>query len=161
MTTKMEKANTKATNYEQVNCNIKPTKTIDSGSHGKAFEMRCKMYLNGGRGNIENVSSKGKKDMQYKGLTIECKSGCGTLDKIEQNDYIIYSYDSTIDNARVFTVEQFMNALNNCNLIRTKKATNGNIVTCIQSFKNSKKKFAMWLEALTIGMSLDEFKAMV
>lgn len=150
----------KINNYENVNSYVNPTKTIDSGAHGKAFETLVKIFLTGRVSTKNCVSAKGKKDLSYHKLAIECKSACGTLDGIEKNDFIIYSYDSTIENARVFTPSEFMELVNACGLYRTKKTTSGYTVSAIQSFKNSKKKFAMWTQATTEnGLTLETFKA--
>lgn len=146
--------------YENVNAYVTPTKGIDPGAPGKAFETRIKLFLTGRVSTKNCVSAKGKKDLTYHGYTIECKSACGTLDGIEKNDFVIYSYDSTIENARVFTPSEFMEIVNACGLYRTKKTTSGYMVSAIQSFKNSKKKFAMWTQATTEnGLELELFKA--
>ena len=147
-------------NYGKVNCYVAPIKTVDSGASGKAFEIAVKLYLNNAIRTKNAIASKGKTDTTYHKHTIEIKSGCGTLDNITKSEFVIYSPDSVINNAMVFTSAMFVEIVNACGLVRTKKMTDGTIKTTIQSFKNSNKKNAMFREMLaTYGMSLEEFKA--
>lgn len=152
-------ANEKLTNYENIDCYQKPIKEIDSGSMGKAFEMQVRLFLTNKIGIKNAVQTKKKTDLTYKGYKVEIKSGCGTLDGIEKNDFVIYSPTSTIDNARVFTTSTFLNILGCCGLIRSKRMSDYSTKTTIQSFKNSNKKMAKFYDMLnTYGETLESFK---
>lgn len=147
-------------NYGKVNCYVTPIKTVDSGASGKAFEIAVKLYLNNAIRTKNAIASKGKTDTTYHKHSIEIKSGCGTLDNITKSEFVIYSPDSVIENAMVFTSKMFVEIVNACGLVRSKKMTDGTTKTTIQSFKNSNKKNAMFREMLaTYGISLEEFKA--
>jgi len=140
-------------------------KKNDSGFFGKEFEKAVKHYLNGNKGNVNRVSAKGKHDVKYHGLTIEIKSNCGEINNnINSNDYIIYTMDNKTDynapeRAHVLTVEQFINVLDTCGLIRMKRATNGATVRAIQSYKNSKRKSTLFASLLEQFETLEQFKA--
>jgi len=141
---------------------LRQFKASDSGRYGKAFEIRVKQYLNGNKGNTDKVSLRGKHDVQYKGKVYEIKSNCGEInDDIMKNDYIIYSINNTFDYispefAKVMTPKDFIEALERCDLIREKKTTNGYTVKAIQTYSNSRKKFAAWFEALEQFETLEE-----
>lgn len=140
----------KMTNYTDT---INQFKDTDCGRYGKAFEINVKMYINGRRGNSRKVSAKGKTDFQFKHKKFEVKSNCGELDGIEKNSFVVYTMDNIYDydkpdRALVFTPGDFMQAVEECGLVRTKKSTAGTIKTTIQSYKNSKKKTAQFREAL-------------
>ena len=148
-------------NYDFTNT-INQFKNTDSGRFGKAFEINVKRYLNGNRGNSGKVSAKGKNDVKSKGLIYEIKSNCGELERIEKNDFIIYSMDNIRDydkpyNARVINPTDFITMLNNLGLVRTKKSTSGTIKTTIQSYKNSKKKTMLLANALEHYPTLGEW----
>lgn len=146
---------------KQVNCYVAPTKTIDSGASGKSFEIDVKLFLNGRIATKQAIATIRKIDTRFKGLKIEIKSNCGTLDGIENNDYVVYSPNATLETARVFTPTQFMELVNACGLFRTKKTSSGYFVKAIQSYKNSMKKSALWYSTLKQnGLSLAEFKAL-
>lgn len=138
-------------------------KKNDSGFFGKEFEKAVKHYLNGNKGNVNRVSAKGKHDVKYHGLIIEIKSNCGEINNnINSNDYVIYTMDNKTDyerpeHARVLTVEQFINVLESCGLIRYKTATNGATVKAIQSYKNSKRKSALFASLLEQFETLEQF----
>lgn len=124
-------------------------KVTDSGRFGKAFEINAKRYINGNRGNSRKVATKGKTDMQNHGIKYEIKSNCGELNAIEKNQYIIYTYDNRADwnhpeNAHVIPSAEFMDILDKCGLIREKRTSNCSMVKAIQSYKNSKRKTAMF-----------------
>lgn len=135
----------------------------DSGFYGKEFEKAVKHYLNGNRGNSSAVSAKGKHDVKYHGLIFEIKSNCGEINSnINSNDYVIYTMDNKTDyerpeRAHVLTVEQFINVLESCGLIRYKTATNGATVKAIQSYKNSKRKSALFASMLEQFETLEQF----
>lgn len=160
---KNEKGFKKMKDYDFTNT-INQFKNTDSGRFGKAFEINVKRYLNGNRGNSGKVSAKGKNDVKSKGLIYEIKSNCGELERIEKNDFIIYSMDNIRDydkpyNAKVINPIDFITMLNNLGLVRTKKSTSGTIKTTIQSYKNSKKKTALLSEALEQYPTLKEWVA--
>jgi len=136
--------------FEMINSYVSPTEKVDSGAKGKLFEMLVKFYLNGRIATKNGVTANNGKgyDLTHKGHKIEVKSGCGQLDNITKSEYVIYSPTSELENARIFKVNDFMNILASINLIRTKKATNGKMVTSIQSFKNSKSKTAKFYQLL-------------
>lgn len=137
----------------------------DSGVYGKVFEMAVKTYVNGHRGNWNKVSAKGKTDMKSKGVTYEIKSNCGELNpSIIKNDYIIYTYDNQLDclnpwNARVIPTDDFLAIVDACGLRRKKVSTNGQLKESIQSYKNSKRKSALWITAVDKYPTLKEWLA--
>lgn len=138
------------TNYTNT---INQFKDTDCGRYGKAFEINVKQYVNGNRGNSHKVSAKGKIDFHFKNKKYEVKSNCGELDGIEKNSFVVYSMDNKYDydkpdRALVFTPEDFMQAIKECGLLRTKKSTAGTIKTAIQSYNNSKKKTTQFRETL-------------
>lgn len=143
---------------------FKQYKDTDCGRYGKEFELSVKRYMNGKRGNITYVASKGRVDMYYKGMKFEIKSNCGEInDDIFRNKFVVYSPQNEIDylhpwNAKVLTPEQFVDEVKNCGLYRTKKSTGGYMKNAIQSYKNSKKKFALWTETLEQFETLEDFK---
>ena len=140
-------------------------KATDSGKYGKCFELNVKRFLNGNRGNVEHVSSKNHADVHFHGLRLEIKSNCGEInDDIMRNDYIIYTPMSEHDyvnpeQAKVITPDLFIATLMSLGLLRKKTSTNGAERTTIQSYKNSKRKTAAWLAALSQFETLEQFKA--
>lgn len=150
---------TKINEFASVQCYVPPTKTIDSGASGKAFEMLVKVFLNNGIRTKNAISASGKVDVQYHKHTIEIKSGCGTLENITKSEFVVYSPDSELENAMVFKADMFVEIVNACGLVRTKRMTDGTVKTTIQSFKNSKKKNAMFRTMLeNYGMDIETFK---
>lgn len=147
------------------NLTIERFKPADSGKYGKAFEINVKHYLNGNRGNADMVSAKGKIDVTCKGVKYEIKSNCGELNEtIHKNDYIIYTYDSERDwnnpwNARVIPTDDFLAIVDACGLRRKKVSTNGQLKESIQSYKNSKRKSALWMTAIDKYPTLEEWLA--
>lgn len=144
---------------------IKLFKETDSGRFGKAFEINVKLYLNGNRGNSSKVSGKGKTDVTNKGIKYEIKSNCGEINKgIEKNDYIIYTMDNVTDyarpqNARVIPADEFVALVEKLGLMRTKKSSNGELKTTIQSYRNSKRKTALLADAIAQYPTLAQWKA--
>ena len=144
---------------------INQFKTTDSGRYGKAFEINVKHFLNGNRGNANKVSAKGKTDVTSKGIKYEIKSNCGEINEdILKNDYIIYSPDNMTDfehpeQAFVIPAQTFVDMFFALGLIRTKKSTNGQLKTSIQSYRNSKRKTAMLFNALMQYNTLGEWVA--
>lgn len=164
--TKVERADALASAYEQINCYVKPTKGIDSGAMGKSFDVRVKAYLNGNKGKSDRVTPNTcKYDLYFHSDKIEAKSASGSLSNIIYNnpDFVIYSIDSTIDNARVFTKEVFLELLNKCRLYRLKAdRKTGEMKPYIQTFKfqNSTSKYKQWERTLNSnGISIAEYKA--
>lgn len=139
-------------------------KTTDCGRYGKEFELSVKRYMNGKRGNITYVASKGHVDMYYKGMKFEIKSNCGEINEgIYKNKFVVYSPNNEVDylkpwDAKVLTPDEFVNEVKNCGLYRTKKSTSGYMKNAIQSYKNSKKKFTLWTETLEQFERLEDFK---
>lgn len=149
------------TNY---NATINQFKASDSGRFGKALEINVKHFLNGNRGNASIVSAKGKTDVTHKGVKYEIKSNCGEInDNIMTNDFIIYSYDNKVDwdkpeHCHVIPTIDFINELKKLGMMRTKKSTNGQLKTTIQSYANSKKKLAAWTTAINQYPTLAELR---
>lgn len=150
------------TNY---NATINKFKDTDAGKYGKALEINVKQYLNGNRGNSKTVSAKGKTDVTHKGVKYEIKSNCGEInDNIMSNDYIIYSYDNKSDwnkpeQCHVIPTSDFINELEKLGMIRTKKSSNGQLKTAIQSYANSKRKLAAWIQAVNKYPTLADLRA--
>lgn len=144
---------------------IKQFKETDCGRYGKAFEINVKHFLNGNRGNANRVSAKGKTDVQNKGIKYEVKSNCGEInDDILKNDYIIYTPDNRTDfehpeQAFVIPAQAFVDMFYALGLVRTKKSTNGQLKTTIQSYNNSKRKTTMLFNALAQYSRLGEWVA--
>lgn len=149
---------------------VVPTIGVNSGNVGRLFEMTVKSLMNNYKGNF--VSRAGHADttkkVNGKIQSIEIKSGCGELAKIDSNGIhwykspiTVYSYDGTIENAVVMETSHFFDLLEACELIRFKRSSHYN-ASCgyeydritIQSFKNSKKKFRLWTETLSNELSL-------
>lgn len=167
-----EEANAKKEALASVNVHVTPIKreeaealgfkNANSGANGEAFEMDIVMYLCGRVYAKNGIASKGRVDLTKSGRKIEIKSGCGTLDNVAKAEFVIYSPDSTIETARAFTTEMFMDILNACGLVRIKKMSDGSIKKAIQTFKNSKKKETMFRNLLnTYGMDIATFKATI
>lgn len=139
------------TNYTNT---INQFKETDCGRYGKAFEINVKHFLNGNRGNANKVSAKGKTDVQSKGIKYEVKSNCGEINEdILKNDYIIYTPDNKTDfehpeRAFVIPTQAFVDMFHALGLVRTKKSTNGQLKTTIQSYRNSKRKTMALFNAL-------------
>ena len=175
------------TNYEAINARLKDddirkavkeenyvyiTKELlkmfsetDSGRYGKIFEVVCGFFVKGYRGNIM-VSAKGHIDIIYKGKKHECKINCGSfLADITKNDYMIYSYDGNKDcenpaNAHVIPMTEFLQGLEECELFRRDKpSTTKQLTMAIQTYKNSKRKLAMWTGLIDMYPTLAEYKA--
>ena len=142
---------------------IEQFKSTDCGRYGKAFEINVKHFLNGNRGNSNKVSAKGKTDVKSKGVKYEIKSNCGELnDDILKNDFIIYTPDNVAEydkpaNAKVISSHDFVNLFHTLGLVRTKKSTNGQLKTTIQSYRNSRRKTEMLFNALAQYSTLEEW----
>lgn len=142
---------------------INQFKTTDCGRYGKAFEINVKHFLNGNRGNANKVSAKGKTDVQNKGIKYEVKSNCGEINEdILKNDYIIYTPDNMTDfeqpeQAFVIPAQEFVEMFQALGLVRTKKSTNGQLKTTIQSYRNSRRKTEMLFNALMQYSRLGEW----
>ena len=129
------------------------------GSKGEAFEMLVNLFLNGQIRSKYGIAGKGKFDTKYHGHKIEVKSGSGTLENVLKSEFVVYSPDSEIETALVFSARVFLEIVNACGLVRQKKMSDGSIKTTIQSFKNSNKKNALFRGMLAkYGMTLEEFK---
>lgn len=149
------------TNYNET---INQFKTTDAGRYGKALEINVKQFLNGNKGNSKIVSAKGKTDVTHKGVKYEIKSNCGEInDNIMTNDFIIYSYDNKADwnnpgCCHVIPTDDFIKELEKLGLIRTKKSSNGQLKTAIQSYANSKRKLTAWITAINQYPTLKELR---
>lgn len=177
---------------ESVNVHQKPTGGINSGAEGRAFERAINFefgLLNRsksvqGAGTIDTVKYAiidGKK----KRISIEDKTGAGTLATLDENgdiltsplfksDFVVYtpqfypSYDVK-KQALFFETSVFLDILKNNGLIRKKTSglmsvikKNGGAwyydILSIQSFKNSKKKYhAFTTDLFFEGMTFDDF----
>lgn len=138
-------------------------KTTDSGRFGKAIETAIKEYFN--RKNT-SVSAAGKTDFIKAHMHYEIKISGGELGLlggklIKGSSLVLYvpvvNGNGTIKEQEGFflTRDNFLKALEQANLIRTKKATNGTMKTTIQTFWNVKankahsaKAYARLLDAL-------------
>lgn len=177
---------------ESVNVHQKPTEGINSGAEGRAFERainfefgllnRSKSVQNAGAiDTVKYAIIDGKK----KRISIEDKTGAGTLATLNENgdiltsplfksDFVVYtpqfypSYDVK-KQALFFETSVFLTILQKNGLIR--KKTSGLMsaikksggawyydIMSIQSFKNSKKKYRAFTTDLFFeGMTFDDF----
>ena len=167
-----------------VDVHVIPTKKVNSGAHGRAYEQAVKLAM--GNYRFNGIANPGAVDtikkVNGKKATFEIKSGCGELANLDANgniinsvfkrDYIIYSPEYTptmnvLKSSYVLTGCDFLDALRECNLIRFKKSSNMtkqpkelqyNDKMAIQSFTNSNKKLNQWYDALaTYGTRLDKW----
>lgn len=135
----MEKMNTYREYAKNCNCYITPTKGVNSGSDGRAYELSVKMCLNNYRFGGIVASAKSidtTKKINGKICKFEIKSGCGTLGILDRegniinspllkSDYVIYTpryYFNTpvAKQSYVFAVQDFLFVLGECGLIRYK-----------------------------------------
>lgn len=175
-----------------INVHQKPTKGVNSGAEGRAFE-RAINYLFGLLKRCSSVQGANSFDcIKYrtvngkrKRITIEIKTGSGTLGILDANgnivsspllksDFIAYVpqlLDGIPAEKQVlfFETSVFMDILKNNGLIR--KKTSGKMtarkkagldwyydILSIQSFKNSKKKFTTFTNDLFFeGLTFDDF----
>lgn len=177
---------------ENINVHQKPAEGINSGAEGRAFERAINFefgLLNRsksvqGAGTIDTIKYAiidGKK----KRISIEDKTGAGTLATLDENgdiltsplfksDFVVYtpqfypSYDVK-KQALFFETSVFLDILKNNGLIRKKTSglmsvikKNGGAwyydILSIQSFKNSKKKYRAFTTDLFFeGMTFDDF----
>lgn len=177
---------------EAVNVHQKPTEGVNSGAEGRAFE-RAINYEFGLLDRSKSVQGAGAFDtVKYvtiddkkRRISIEDKTGAGTLATLDENgniltspllksDFVVYTprfYPSygVKKQALFFETSVFMDILNKHGLIRKKlsgkmtaKKKNGDNwyydVMSIQSFTNSKKKFQAFTSDLFFeGMTFDDF----
>ena len=177
---------------EAVNVHQKPTEGINSGAEGRAFE-RAINYEFGLLDRSKSVQGAGVFDtVKYatingkkKRISIEDKTGAGTLATLDENgdiltspllksDFVVYTprFYPTYDvkkQALFFETAVFLDILKNNGLIR--KKTSGKMtaqkksganwyydIMSIQSFTNSKKKFQAFTSDLFFeGMTFDDF----
>lgn len=159
-----------------------PKKGINSGSDGRLYEPLVKLSL--GNYRFNGVAKAGYTDTRKLGELFEIKQGCGELGVIDEKgeivssvfskDMIIYAPDYRVgDDVRyvswVFTTTSFFQALESCGLIRVKTSSYMNRRKqegmewypdriAIQSYKNSRKKFEAWQDAMEkYGKPLDEW----
>ena len=180
----IKKVNEYLTYAKNVNVHVIPTKKVNSGAHGRAYEQAVKLAIGNYRFNgIANPTAVDTtKKINGKKATFEIKTGCGELGNLDVNgniinsvfkrDYIIYSpeYTPEMDVLKASYVLKgcdFLDALRECGLIRYKKSSNMikqpkelqyNDKMAIQSFTNSNKKLNQWYDALaTYGTRLDKW----
>lgn len=91
----------------------------DSGAAGKAFEIAIRSFIMGRA--VKAVKTAGQTDIRFtfdgSRHTCEIKSGCGTVDQTERNQYVIYCPNVDIHfpaelQGYVFTREQWIDFLN-------------------------------------------------
>ena len=147
-------------------CLVKPTKGNSSGKLGLLYESKCKLYLGLTRGK-NTITGNGKLDARTRGYDVEFKQGCSPIEQLfhQKPDYVVYSPDFLADDAvekvsYVLTGDGFMTVLENAGLIRIKKMTDGSIKRTIQTYKNSNKKYNLFLDLLEEYnvMTLEEFR---
>lgn len=177
---------------EAVNVHQKPTEGVNSGAEGRAFE-RAINYEFGLLDRSKSVQGAGAFDtVKYvtiddkkRRISIEDKTGAGTLATLDENgniltspllksDFVVYtprfypSYDVK-KQALFFETSVFMDILSKHGLIRKKLSGKMNVlkknggewyydILSIQSFKNSKKKYhAFTTDLFFEGMTFDDF----
>ena len=170
----------------------KPQKGTNSGAEGRAFERAVNFYL-GLYNRSETVQGAGMFDsVKYgvingkkKRISIEIKTGAGTLATLDENgniltsplfksDFVAYTPqfypEQDFDGqALFFETSVFLDILKKNNLIRKKVSGKMNAqkkggenwyydILSIQSFKNSKKKyFAFTTDLFFEGMTFNDF----
>lgn len=170
-----------------VDVHVAPTSGINSGAHGRDFEMQVKRFLGSCSGRVSPTGcSDARKKINGTYYAIEIKSGCGEIARLKSNGewdrldekkgYVIYapSYnpEKTVEEqAYVCTTKDFWKILEICGLIRlkysramTKLPAHERVFDrmSIQTFTNSRKKKAEFLEALEKNcISLKEFSEML
>lgn len=137
-----------------VNCFVAPTKGIDSGSYGKAFEGIIKLEIQG-RIYTKHLVTPNKRahDFTYKKDGFEVKTGGGPIcysqeldfSKWLANEYIVYQPKHGIEDTFVLRPKDFIDILKALNLIKQNKTKNQ---WNIQTFYNSAKKLALYDEML-------------
>ena len=159
-------------NSKEINTKANSFHVLDDGKNGKAFELVIKSYTHSlNNKNGRNVSKSNETDLvkkvNGKKVKIEIKTRCGELTRYDNNgnvtttvfdnDYIIYCPDTQAESLDIFvlTSVEFQMALMACNLIKHNKSRNKDN---IQTFYNSKKRNAEWLNALNYyGTTIEEF----
>lgn len=153
---------------------VKPTKGINSGAHGNAFERAVKLEL--GNYRFKGTAKRGHYDSTKKidgnRYRIEIKQGAGELATLDENGNIIHSeltadlfiyapeYDPNFDviyQAYVLTTDNFIACIKAARLTRLKKSTaqyrrpedeRYYDRLAIQTFTNSKKAMERLYNAL-------------
>ena len=149
-------------------------KGTDSGAMGKAVEMALKEYFR----QTAKVSKSGKVDFRRNRKCFEVKTGAGELDYLMKSSikYVVSVPVVTVDNDSSVNIlkqegfilerETYLSILDSLGLIRSKKATDGRIVTTIQTYWNYKqgkahslKKYNALIDALYENslMTLSEY----
>lgn len=177
---------------ESVNVHQKPVEGVNSGAEGRAFE-RAINFLLGLLARSESVQGAGLFDaikyMEVNGkkkrITIEIKTGAGTLATLDEDgniltsplmksDFVAYTPqfypELEVENQVLFfETSVFLDILKKHGLIRkkvsgkmnTKKKSGGTWyydILSIQSFKNSKKKYhAFTTDLFFEGMTFNDF----
>lgn len=169
-----------------VDVHVTPTSGINSGAHGRDFEMQVKRFLGSCSGRVSPTGcSDTRKKINGTIRAIEIKSGCGEIARLKSSGewdrldakrgYVIYAplYNPELPVEKqtyVCTTQEFWSILETCGLIRmkysramTKLPAHERVFDrmSIQTFMNSRKKKAEFLAALEKNcMSLIEFTKM-
>ena len=148
----------------------------NGGSHGRKFEIALRYHI---LNKLERAHGSGITDITIKrGVTLEAGQGSKGLTApvyetaqdaldywktsykpMHKASHIAYSPTGSLDfsDTRVYTQHEFIEILESCGLVRA-KADKGMFKVAIQSYKNSKKKYAQYTTALSAsGESLNDF----
>ena len=161
------------TNREAIH--TKPIKgvSVHYGATGIGYEGEVKTYLGYTRSGLGSRKSQHsvRSDLYAQGLVLEIKHHCGEIEILFDGtkvDYVAYcpDYIEGMDiNACTYVMskENFIKVLQLAGLIREKKTTAGTVKRAIQSYKNSNKRFALFLDLLDEynEMSLADYKALL
>lgn len=178
----LEKVSAYTEYAKNVDVHTMPKAGTNSGCHGVSYELAVKVAMcnYGSKGKAKA----GAVDTRKAGYNVEIKSGCGELATVDadgkiistvfKSDIVVYApfyepEDDVFGVSYVMTTEDFFGALEQAGLIRKKVSSAMNKKKqageswhydrlAIQSYTNSKKATARWLDALEeYGMSLDEW----
>ena len=144
------------------------------GAVGFAYQGEVGVYLGFVRGQLgsKKNSSDVRCDFIAHGLCLEVKHNCSNLDILyskKKVDYVCYCPDYVIGDrvelvSYVMSKDNFLTVLENAGLIRkSKKWADGSTHISMQSYKNSKKKYNLFLDLLEEynEMSLADYKALL
>lgn len=143
---------------------------VNSGAVGYTYEGEVKKYLGFMKSKLGYESNQ-RSDIYAGGLVMEVKHHCSPLDVFfsgKKIDYVAYCPDYMVNMnvnlcTYVLTRDGFLTVLEKAGLIRLKKGTDGIVRKAIQSYKNSKKKYALFLDLLDEYnvMTLEDYKALL
>ncbi len=161
---------------ETVDIHHKPVKgeKCNFGAAGYSFQGEVGVYLGFVRGQLghRKNSSDNRCDFIAHGLCLEVKHNCSNLDILyskKKVDYVCYCPDYIPGDkvelvSYVMSKANFITVLETAGLVRkAKKATDGTTHIAMQSYKNSKKKYNLFLDLLEEynEMSLADYKALL